>query len=484
MRTFILPMGLWLLTTSLHAQPSIDSCRCGQVFKQVHQRTAANYAGWADKVNDKTRPAFTTLVDSLQALAQKTTSDTACMTLLKRYKAFFRDGHFQVSLRSSTTEPAIPLRRITLLEADIQRQLLERKEKRSPIEGIWETPDHGYKIAIVPDPEKNGSLVGVILTAANTNWKPGTVKMELTPTKASTFDAHYRNAAFDDQVVQLTQRGNFFDIGGYGTWIRLFPQTITALERQTYERAQQPLEFRQINPQVTYLRVNTFNVPKSEVDSMVLANGSALARSPLLIIDIRNNAGGSNSSFTPLLRLMNTDNFQDTHSYMRTSPDNIAAEEAMVARARAGKWDVDSVLNAWAGQVAQAKQHPDQLYRTEGERILVDPVLTYPAQVAVLINDKCYSSAEYFAFYAKQSRKTRLFGQHTGGVMDYGNVRAQVMSCPRFALRLPTTRSGWVDTNPIDNQGFSPDVSISPTDPDWIDYVVRYYKKKGVLKNK
>lgn len=59
--------------------------------------------------------------------------------------------------------------------------------------------------------------------------------------------------------------------------------------------------------------------------------------------------------------------------------------------------------------------------------------------------------------------------------MDYGNVRDQVLDCPNFVLRLPTTRSGWVDMAPIDNVGFQPEVLIPTTEPDWVGYVVRYY---------
>ena len=211
---------------------------------------------------------------------------------------------------------------------------------------------------------------------------------------------------------------------------------------------------------------------------MVRVNQPILRRTPTLIIDIRDNTGGSNSSFASLLPLMNTDNFQDIYTYMRTSPDNIAAEEALVAQARAGHWDTDSVLNTWAADVAQAKAHPNQLYRMGGTLIRFDSVLTNPARVAVLMNDKCYSSAEYFAYYAKQSRKTTLFGQHTGGVMDYGNVRAQALNCTGFTLRLPTTRTGWVDTAPIDNVGFQPDVVIPANEPNWVDYIVHHYDQQ------
>jgi len=134
------------------------------------------------------------------------------------------------------------------------------------------------------------------------------------------------------------------------------------------------------------------------------------------------------------------------------------------------------VLNTWAASVAQAEAHPNQLYRMKGTPIRFDSVLINPTRVAVLMNDKCYSSAEYFAYYAKQSRKTKLFGQHTGGVMDYGNVRTQTLDCAGFVLRLPITRTGWVDTAPIDSVGFQPEVIIPINELNWVDYVVRYYK--------
>ena len=472
-------LAIWPLFSV--AQSSTTPCTCSQTLQQISQKAAANYAGWADKVTPGTRPAYQRLLDSLQTRATGTTTDMDCLNLLKAYKAFFRDGHFQLALRSAATGSPTDVRRINLTEAQAQRQLRDPNRKHHPLEGIWETPEHSYKLAIVPDPQQADSLVGIVLTASNTQWTPGLLKLKLAAGQGKPLKAHYRNAAFEEVPVQITRTGNLFQISGYGSWLRLFPQTLTAAERQAFEQQQSPLEFRQITPQIAYLRVSSFNVAKAQVDSMVSANQMALHRTPTLIIDIRDNGGGSNSSFAALLPLMNTGNFHDMHTYMRTSPDNLAAEEAMVTKAKAGHWDTDSVLNAWAADVAQAKAHPNQLYRSEGSLIRMDSVLKNPSRVAVLMNDNCYSSAEYFVFYAKQSRKTKLFGQHTGGVMDYGNVRAQVLDCPNFVLRLPTTRSGWVDTAPIDNVGFKPDVPIPATEPDWVNYIVRYYSQPKAI---
>lgn len=470
---FLLMLVLW--SPFLVAQTPSTPCACDQALYQISQKVAGNYAGWADKVTPATRPAYQRLLDSLQTKAARTITDTDCFTLLKAYKAFFRDGHLQIALRNATAGPPATIRRINLTQDQAQRQLLASSLKHHPLEGIWETPDHSYKLAIVPDPQHADSLVGIVVTATSTQWVPGLLKLKLAVGKLTSSPAYYRNAAFEEVPVQIIQTGNLFQISGYGSWLRVFPQTLTAAERQAFEQRQSPLEFRQINPQVAYLRVSSFNVAKALVDSLVRVHQLALRRTPTLLIDIRDNGGGSNSSFASLLPLMNTGNFQDMHTYMRTSADNLAAEEAMVAKARAGHWDTDSVLNAWAADVTQARAHPNQLYRTEGSLIRMDSVLSNPSRVAVLMNDKCYSSAEYFAFYAKQSRKTKLFGQHTGGVMDYGNVRVQVLDCSTYVLRLPTTRSGWVDTAPIDNVGFQPDVPIPATEPDWVNYVVRYY---------
>ena len=481
MRTYLLGLFIGFPFFTI-AQSVTPPCDCPSVLQQVSRKVADNYAGWTDKVTAKTKPAHDHLLDSLQRQATNATTDAACFQLLKAYKAFFRDGHFQVELRStstgsvSTPAPVAGIRTIPLSEEQAQHLLRDSAKKHHPVEGIWETPERSYKLAIIPDPQSADSLVGVVLASTNPRWTPGLVKLKLATSGPAAGQVLYRNAAFDEESLRLAQTGNLFRIGGYGYWLRRFPQTVTDDELQTVARQAAPIEFRQLNPQVAYLRVTSFNVPKSQVDSMVRVHQSALRQTPTLIIDIRDNGGGSNSSFASLLPLMNTNNFQDTHTYTRTSPDNIAAEEAMVSRARAGHWDTDSVLNAWAAEVARAKAHPNQLYRTEGERITIDSVLTNPARVAVLMNANCYSSAEYFAFYAKQSRKAKLFGQHTGGVMDYGNVRNQVLDCPRFVVRLPTTRSGWVDTAPIDNKGFLPDVVIPATEPDWVDYVVRYYQ--------
>ncbi len=481
MRAYLLGLliGYPLFTTAQSATPP---CDCPSVLQQVSRKVADNYAGWTDKVTAKTKPAHTRLLDSLQQQATKATTDADCFQLLKAYKAFFRDGHFQVELRNTGSAatpapaPVVGVRTIPLSEAQAQQLLLDKAKKHHPVEGIWETPERSYKLAIIPDPQSADSLVGVVLASTNPRWTPGLVKLKLATRNPAAGQVLYRNGAFEEESLRLAQTGNLFRIGGYGYWLRRFPQAVTEAEQQTVARQAIPIEFRQLSPQVAYLRVTSFNTPKAQVDSMVRVHQSALRQTPTLIIDIRDNGGGSNSSFASLLPLMNTNNFQDTHTYMRTSPDNIAAEEAMVARARAGHWDTDSVLNVWATDVAQAKAHPNQLYRTEGSLLKIDSVLTNPVRVAVLMNANCYSSAEYFAFYAKQSRKATLFGQHTGGVMDYGNVRNQVLDCPHFVLRLPTTRSGWVDTAPIDNRGFQPDVVIPATEPDWVDYVVRYYQ--------
>ncbi|RYF50362.1 MAG: hypothetical protein EOO39_44435 [Cytophagaceae bacterium] len=182
------------------------------MLEQISQKTATNYAGWADKVTPSTRPAYQRLLDSLQSRAAGTTTDTDCLRLLKAYKAFFRDGHFQLALRSTATGTPTAIRRINLTEAQAQQQLLDPSRKHHPLEGIWETPEHSYKLAIVPDPQQADSLVGIVLTASNAQWVSGLLKLKLAPGPGSSSPAHYRNAAFEDIPVQISQTGNLFQI--------------------------------------------------------------------------------------------------------------------------------------------------------------------------------------------------------------------------------------------------------------------------------
>lgn len=67
-----------------------------------------------------------------------------------------------------------------------------------------------------------------------------------------------------------------------------------------------------------------------------------------------------------------------------------------------------------------------------------DSLLRYPAKVALVANELCGSSTEYFFHLSKSS---------------------------------------WTDSNPIDETGFTPDVKLSIPGSQWVNYIKEALKK-------
>ena len=60
-----------------------QTCDCPAVLKAIVQKAEANYAGYFDKVNTKTRPRYNQLVDSLQTASKSLAGDKSCYELLR-----------------------------------------------------------------------------------------------------------------------------------------------------------------------------------------------------------------------------------------------------------------------------------------------------------------------------------------------------------------------------------------------------------------
>ncbi len=465
-----LSIALLLTSQLVYAQ---SQCDCANVLNEVMLKTEANYAGYADKVNTKTRPRYTHLVDSLRAASKNLPANKSCYQLLKIYKKFFRDGHFQ--LYFNDPQATVPVRSIDTDETKAKAYFDANSASLHPIEGIWEATDGSYRVALMKDGTK---IAAAILTAQNPSWKQGMVKFEVNTTSTSPYSGIYWAGDLSSSERTFPLEGNLMNIPNSGYWVRKYPQTATATELATLQQ-QTDTDFgvKPLDSTTVYIRIPTFNISSMMVDSVMKVHDAMIRKSPYLIIDIRDNGGGANSSFPPILKYLNTNNFKDIYSHFRSSHDKIIAEKNIIEQAIKQGGVSEKEAKSWKESILKNEKQKGKMVRSEGEDINFKEITPNPQKVAVLMNDGCYSSAEYFVYFAKQSKKVTLFGTHTGGVMDYGNVRQQKLSCPDFELSLPTTRSGWVDTAPIDNIGFQPNVKIPNAEKDWVKFVMEYQKK-------
>ena len=103
----------------------------------------------------------------------------------------------------------------------------------------------------------------------------------------------------------------------------------------------------------------------------------------------------------------------------------------------------------------------------------LDTILPTPKNVAIIINQKNGSTAEQFLLAAKQSKKVKLYGVTTTGVLDISNMNFVNSPNNEFRLGYCISKSNRIPDMAIDGKGIMPDYFIDKTIPDsqWLDFV-------------
>jgi C-terminal processing protease CtpA/Prc len=102
-----------------------------------------------------------------------------------------------------------------------------------------------------------------------------------------------------------------------------------------------------------------------------------------------------------------------------------------------------------------------------------DTIYPYPKNVGIIINENNGSTTEQFLLSAKQSKKVKLFGTTTRGVLDISNMYFINSPCNDLKLGYSLSRSKRIPDMTIDNRGIQPDYYIDKTISkyEWIDFV-------------
>jgi hypothetical protein len=322
---------------------------------------------------------------------------------------------------------------------------------------------------VIKDPTPLHDYVGVLLESRISTWKKGMLKFEGKLVNDSLLFGllYLRNHRPKREYFGLNDNNNKIS----GDWRREGSVKPPGGPLNTPGANPPPISAKTISPNTLYIKIRTFDTDyKPMLDSALKANESLLNTLPNLVLDLRDNGGGSDDLWQPLIPYLYTNPIRFTGVDILATPITIAGWK---------KYLEDE--NISAGNRADITSKIAAMEKAKGEWVnigedQVDSSMqqkAFPQKIVILINKWCGSSTEEFLLAAKQSTKVILAGETTIGNLDYSNVVETAFSCFPYTLRYASTRSRRLNDNKgIDNIGIAPRYPIAEND-DWIKEALR-----------
>lgn len=462
---YILSLYLCLLFFNGAAQ----DCNCYDNLGFMVSKVEKNYAGFNDKITALNNKAYKRFTDSLLKVAAREKEVIPCLALMRKWLDFFKDKHMAILVNEDTAHYSA-IRKLfshtpTVKMPEQELKAYLDKGVRDSLEGIWEDESGTYRMGIMRSAENPGSkFTAFILRADSLYWMPGQVKATLQKTggqyKVISYLKRDHTKVF---APPATVAKDSFSIGEFGTWYKVFP----GKERQVAE-SYHPY-FKVLDDTTCLLAIpSALLTYKGEIDSIMNRYDSQLRQTKHLILDLRNNGGGSFLCFDKLWPFIYTNPIITKGGSVLATEDNIRHYYEITDFPNIS----DSMKAVFAREAKELWEHKGTLYKLwKGDTTRFDTVLPRPARISVIINEYCASSTELFLLKALQSKKVKLYGRNTFGAVDYTDVVTEKPPCALFKLRYPTARSNELPENPIDNTGIRPHVRIADDVKDWVDYV-------------
>jgi hypothetical protein len=430
----------------------------------------ANLPCFQDDVTPKTRPSYERMKDRLRKLAPQVQSRGDAYKLIASYVEFFHDNHSTLRVYGSQVNEANPADVLSFQQSEPFRtceqvELRPEDLKQYPVadvRGLYENADGTYKIAVIPKAGLMRKYAGVVVESKTPLWKPGQVKFELNPTGKSTFDAFLYDRGHGCELVHRADlsHGILAD-----RWFK------TSIKTRKNERTNAPagLEVRELDASTCYVRIPTFSGSQTDVLNKFYSEHERAIRShPFLIIDVRNNGGGSDGNALPLLGYFYTRPVKMDFVELYVTKANIQAFEERVALYKKDPVNYSKgYVKAAESELSAMKAAPLQSFilRGGGDVLPFGRVLETPKRVAILTNRYCASACEALLFWAKQSDKAIIMGENSGGYVGYGEV--DDVQTPSFKFSLSCTKTRYRVQRQFEATGIEPDVALDPN-LDWI----------------
>lgn len=451
-------------------------CNCEGNFKWVKETFEKNDAGFEYAIQQKGMAAYQQHNKDILAKIKKTTDKEQCAVVMREWLQFFRKAHHAIvpvyaapaagaaTATAGSNTPEV----LSLSEEQVTQQV--SGASAPSLEGIWTTSS--YKIGIV---KQDKGYKGVILTSGNQAWKPGYVKLNIAADSAGAFYMGDFSANKFAKAILIGK--NTLQLGSVFL-NRIYPAfegDDKAAVLYAKEMATSVPFMQQISDNTILFRIPTFeDYAKHDIDSLLKVNDALLKRTPNLVIDIRDNGGGSDVSYYGIIPLLYTNPIRSIHTTFLSTPLNNSRMEGFLATPGISEAEKKGLTEA----IKTLKENPGKFVNlSKGKTVGIeklDTIFPYPKNVAIIVNNGNGSTSEEFLLAARQSKKVKLFGVTTAGVLDISNTYLVESPDKQFKLGYSLSKSLRIPDLAIDGKGIIPDYYIDNSIPagQWVSHVV------------
>ncbi len=471
-------LSLFIIVVLISSISYAQNCDCSSNLKWLIETFEKNDAGFRYIIDKKGENAYLIHNEVFKEKASKINNKTECLKLLNDWTEFFRKNHLQIVLNENTNtsndQKELSKKEIIKLykgspKFEIKEKefnkYIERLKNKNNFEGVWISQP--YIIGIIKD--KNNSkrdYAGFILKSGSPYWQPNQIKLEIVKNKSGKYDMkYYMRDHSIREINNINIAGNNYLLADFIVLKRIKPVLKTDPKTELFFKsiyADKPF-IEKVSNNTLLLRIPSFRYNmKEKIDSLLEKNNDLISKTENLIIDLRNNGGGGDASYEKITPYLYTNPIRSLSvQYLSTELNNKSIVEFM------NDTETSEEDKKWAKEALEKlNKHIGEFVNLEDNIVSIDTldtILPYPKNIGILINENIGSTTEQFLLEAKQSRKVKLFGTTTAGVLDISNLYSVNSPSGKFTLEYGTTKSYRIPEMQIDGKGVQPDFYFDKT---------------------
>ncbi|PSK91031.1 peptidase S41-like protein [Taibaiella chishuiensis] len=405
--------------------------------------------------------------------------ETDTFRMLGKVAAYFDDHHLQVFKLSPPAELAFDSFKCQSLQNRLSGYFRDKAIRKDKYEGYWINDVKSTIIAIVRNKSKR-DFYDIYYQTARTALVPPGFKIgciEKLPSGRYLMDFQSPRVNTRFFLRSTFRNDSTLVTGDFTIWRKMatnakfdFPNTVAAPISTTSGKV--------LDNDNYLLTLPDFTGPNiSLVDSIVKADSDKIKKSKTLILDIRNNLGGTVSTYRTLVPYIATRPIIPVAGYKYCSADLLQHRRSQIAELLKRK-EVDTAkLSELVKDSSKIYNNLGKFVFEPGDTLKYDGTMPMPKNVAIITNFAVQSAAELMVLDFKQSKKVKVFGENTLGAVDYLNAISFTLPSGQYMMTLPTfKREIPKGKKTIDSIGITPDVTIPTLQENWVEFVKKYYE--------